>query len=163
MSYKDYYDTLVKRLLSLSKTYYQERLISFVLFGSVARNTFRPDSDIDFLLVIKDLPRGRVKRIREFERQIEDKIECFLKELANKGIYPSLSPVLKTPQEVLSGSWLFLDMVEDAKILYDKDVFFTTYLSQLRQRLKQMGAKRIILGNAWYWILNPDPKAIIEL
>jgi len=163
MPYKDDYDALVKRLLSLSKSYYQERLISFVLFGSVARDTFRPDSDIDFLLVVKDLPKGRVKRIREFERQIEDKLDFFLKELAHKGIYPSFSPVLKTPQEVLSGSWLFLDMVEDAKILYDKDGFFTTYLSQLRQKLHQMGAKRIVLGNAWYWVLSPDPKAIIEL
>jgi hypothetical protein len=35
-----------------------------------------------------------------------------------------LSPVFKTPQEVEAGSPLFLDMIADARLLFDRDGFF---------------------------------------
>jgi hypothetical protein len=69
-----------------------------------------------------------------------------------------LSPVFKTPDEVERGSPLFLDMVEDARLLYDPEQFLAGYLDQLRARLQQLGARRVRLGNAWYWDLKPDLK-----
>lgn len=158
MSYKKIYQDLVKKVLELSKVYYQNRLVSFVIFGSVARDSFRPDSDIDILIVAEKLPKGRVKRVEEFEKNIERKLEFELKALYKKGIYPYFSPIFKTKEEVLRGSWLFLDMVFDAKILYDKDDFFKNFLFSLKEKLKKIGAKRIFKGNAWYWVLKPDYK-----
>ena len=67
-----------------------------------------------------------------------------------------LSPVFKTPEEVERGSPLFLDMVEDARILYDDGGFFASCLDHLRFRLSQLGARRIRRGNAWHWVLKPD-------
>jgi predicted nucleotidyltransferase len=46
--------------------HYGERLVSLTVFGSVGRGTPRPDSDIDLLLVVKDLPVGRIARVKEF-------------------------------------------------------------------------------------------------
>ncbi len=44
---------------------YGPRLISLAVFGSAARGTARPDSDIDLLIVADPLPRGRMKRIAD--------------------------------------------------------------------------------------------------
>jgi hypothetical protein len=76
-----------------------------------------------------------------------------------------LSPVFKTPEEVTSGTPLFLDMVEDARILFDRDGFFAARLDRLRARLKELGSQRIWRGNAWYWVLKPDlkPGEVFEL
>lgn len=146
-------ELLVKELLAL----YQDRLVSVVLFGSVARQTQRYDSDVDVLIIAKDLPEGRMKRVQEFEN-VEQRLEPFLKELAREGINTYLSPVLKTPEEALSGSPLFLDMVEDARILFDRDRFFEKVLERLKMRLSELHARRIWKGDAWYWDLKPDYK-----
>ena len=70
----------------------------------------------------------------------------------------ALSPVLKTPEEVEAGSPLFLDMVEDARILHDEDGFLAAYLEGLRQRLVALGSRRVWRGSTWHWVLKPDLK-----
>ncbi|MBE3577614.1 MAG: hypothetical protein IMX00_07970 [Limnochordales bacterium] len=59
-----------------------------------------------------------------------------------------------------AASPLFLDMVEDARILYDRDGFLCGYLERLRRHLKQLGARRVSHAGAWYWDLSPttNPK-----
>jgi uncharacterized protein len=59
---------------------------------------------------------------------------------------------------VEAGSPLFLDLVEDARILYDEGDFFAGRLERLRERLAALGSRRVWRGNAWYWILKPDLK-----
>jgi len=143
--------TLLNRLTNLCKEHYGERLISLAVFGSVGRGTQRPDSDIDLLLVIKDLPVGRIARVKEFSA-----IEAALG-IASKGRV-ELSPVFKTPEEIGNGSPLLLDMVEDARVLFDRDDFFKNTLENLKERLQRLGARRIWQGNVWYWDLKPDYK-----
>jgi predicted nucleotidyltransferase len=162
---KEKFRELETRLLEEIKSFYRERLISVVIYGSVARETQTFESDLDLLIIAKDLPQGRMKRIREFDN-IESKIEPFLKSLRQEeNINTYISPIIKTPEEAKRGSPLFLDMVEDSKILFDKEGFFETLLKRLKERLKKLGAKRIWKGNAWYWDLKPDykPGDVIEL
>jgi len=64
--------------------------------------------------------------------------------------------VFKTPEEAEAGSPLFLDMVDDARILYDCDGFLEELLERLRQRLAELGSRRVWRGNSWYWVLKPD-------
>jgi len=124
----------------------------------------REDSDVDLLIVAQNLPRGRMARVREFE-QVEQALESFLLEMRKQGIETYLSPLFKTKEEALAGSPIFLDMVEDARILYDRDSFFASRLRELKQRLEILGARRIRRGSAWYWDLKPDykPGDVIEL
>jgi hypothetical protein len=68
----------------------------------------------------------------------------------------ALSPVFKTPHEAEAGSPLFLDMVEDARILHDEGGFLAGFLERLRQRLVALGSRRVWAGSAWYWVLKPD-------
>jgi hypothetical protein len=43
------FENLVQAIRDKSVEFYDERLISFVVFGSVGRRVMRPDSDIDFI------------------------------------------------------------------------------------------------------------------
>ena len=49
-----------------------------------------------------------------------------------------------------------LDMVTDARILYDKADFFKGILEKLRMELNSLHAKRKRVGKKWYWDLKPD-------
>lgn len=161
---KEKIEELQQKTLKEVKSFYKDGLVSFVVFGSAARRTYRFDSDLDVLIIAENLPRGRMKRVTQF-MAVEEKIEPSLRSLQKDGINTFISPVLKTPREAEMGSPLFLDMVEDALILYDKNGFFSKILERLRQRLKELGARRVWQGNAWYWILKPDykPGDVIEL
>ncbi|MFW6180901.1 MAG: nucleotidyltransferase domain-containing protein [Spirochaetota bacterium] len=161
---KERFEQLVQALVSEIKCVYQGRLVSVVVFGSVGRGTQRFDSDVDILVVAENLPRGRIRRIEEFE-EVERKVEPQLEALREEGIHSRVSAIIKNPQEAEAGSPLFLDMVEDARILYDREGFFGSRLDRLKKRLDELGAKRVRRGNAWYWDLKPDyrPGEIIEL
>jgi predicted nucleotidyltransferase len=157
MSLLQEYDELLRHLLVELTAAYGPRLVACAAFGSVGRGTPRHDSDIDLLLVIRDLPRGRTSRVEEFI-PVEVRLESALKTAESSGVRATLSPVFKTPEEVEAGSPLFLDLVHDARILHDPEQFLAGYLERLRARLAQLGARRVWRGNAWYWDLKPDLK-----
>jgi predicted nucleotidyltransferase len=152
---KERFEEVLVKTLELVQIHYGERLVTLAAFGSVARGSQRPDSDVDLLLVGDPLPTGRMRRIAEFEA-VEQQIAPLLSSLRQEGIFTSLSVVLKTPAEVMQGGALYLDMVDDARILYDRGNFFKHFLDHLRDRLSSLRARRIWRGNAWYWDLKPD-------
>jgi hypothetical protein len=144
-------------MLKIMKEEFKDDLISVVVYGSVARGDNRNDSDVDLLIIMKNLPKdSMLKRIRLFETKVEDKLN--LDEYWKMGYYISLSPVLKTPEEAEKFSPLYLDMVYDAVILYDRNYFFTRILQKLRDRLKELGAERVRMGKKWYWVLKKDSR-----
>lgn len=161
---KEKFREIEERLLSEIKSLYGERLVSVALFGSTARDTQRFDSDIDVLVIASGLPNGRGRRIREFEA-VEDGMDPLLKYMQTRGIHTYISAVIKSPEEAHAGSPLFLDMVEDARILFDSKDFFSSVLGKLRERLAELGARRIWRGSSWYWDLKPDfrPGDTVEL
>jgi predicted nucleotidyltransferase len=158
------FDELLNALVVACQRHYGQRLVSLAVFGSVGRGTPRPDSDVDLLIVAEDLPRGRVARVGDFVR-VEADMADVLRRLRSVGVTSELSPVLKTPSEVEQGSPLFLDMLEDARILVDRGGFLMQAFERLRARLTQLGARRIWRGNAWFWDLKPDyrPGEVFEL
>jgi predicted nucleotidyltransferase len=165
MGYRKRYNELIEKLKKYVIDYYGERLVTLAIFGSVASETFKPDSDIDILIVSEGLLSGRIRRIREFDSNIENKLSDDLRILYEEGIYPRLSPIIKTPEEVWKGSPLFLDMTENVRILFDRDNFFQDYIQRLRKRLEELGAKKVYFKGGYYWELKPDYRFgdIIEL
>ena len=153
---REHFEILLEELLNKTRDFYGKRLVALAVFGSVGRGCPRPDSDTDILLIAEDLPSGRLKRMAEFEEGVEKKLAPLLKGLKEAGIDTYLSPVIKTPQEAERGSPLFLDMVEDCKILYDRQGFFKNCLEKLQKRLLELGAQRIWRGNSWHWVLKKD-------
>jgi predicted nucleotidyltransferase len=148
---------LFKNILIQTKKVYRKRLVTLAVFGSWAAGKHTAESDIDILIVAEELPRRRLARVEEFQT-VEIALEDEIKKLRRKGIYTYLSPIFKTPEEVKQGSLLFLDMIYDLNILFDREDFFADYLKDFKKKLDNMGAKRIIQGEKWYWVLKPDYK-----
>ncbi len=155
---------LLTNLVAACHHEYRERLVSIVLFGSAGRGTSGPDSDVDLLIVADALPDGRVPRVRQF-MEVERRLQPDLRAARLAGWNVELSPVLKTPSEVEQGSPLFLDMLDDGQLLYDRGDVMRKVLDGLRARLAALGARRVWRGNAWYWDLKPDyrPGEVFEI
>ena len=151
------YELLLSKLLAACRQHYGARLVSVAVFGSVGRGTPHPDSDLDLLIVAEGLPDGRLARALDFQ-VVEATLVPDLAEAHAPGLAPELSPVFKTPAEVEAGSPLFLDMIDDARLLYDRENFLRDALAAFQARLRRLGARRIWRGNAWIWDLKPDYK-----
>ncbi len=149
------YRTIIDRLLHELLGMFNGKLRSLVIYGSVARGDYRKDSDIDILLIIDELPKSRLERTRLFIK-VEEKMDRILDELLDKGYKISFSPIIKTPEEAQRLSPLYLDMVEDAIIVYDRNCFFEKILEKLKKKLKELGAERIWIGKKWYWRLKKN-------
>jgi predicted nucleotidyltransferase len=127
------------------------RLVSLVLFGSVARGQAHASSDIDLLVVAEGFPeRGRDRRrilLEEWSRVRADRdlpaVEWNL--------------ITKTPAEARFHSPLYLDIVEDGILLIDREGFFRLVMDAMRDRMRELGSRRIFLEDgSWYWDLRPD-------
>jgi len=157
------YRSVVGKLLEGLLATWGEKLVSFVVFGSVARGEAREDSDIDVLVIGADLPRQRFKRQELFEIA-ERFVEPLIEGLRSKGFDMDFSPVILDVEEARRRRPIYLDMVMDAVIVYDREGFFEGVLKGLAERLEALGAERR-LGRLWYWVLKRDyrPGEVIEL
>lgn len=153
--YLQSFEHIVHALPDICRRVYGTRLRALAIFGSVARGTPRPDSDIDLLLVVDELPAGRQARMREFE-EVDQCVAPLLGDARASEVYTTLSPVLKTPAELSHGSLLDLDLVDQARILIDEGAVLRQHLDTLAARLRALGARRVSKGGGYYWELKPD-------
>jgi len=156
-NWQERFDDLVDSLTQACEVHYGARLVSVAIFGSIGRRTMRPDSDIDLLIVASPLPDGRMRRVEEF-RPVEDSLEPEILSKRRFGIHTYLSPIFKTPEEISSRPPILLDLTEDARILFDRDGFLAGQLEALKERLQELGARRVFQGEFWWWDLKPDLK-----
>lgn len=158
------FQRIVAAAAEACRAHYGPRLVSLAVFGSVARGVPRPDSDVDLLVVARELPNGRIPRIRQFDA-VEEGLDSVLCEAAEVGVHTTLAAIFKTPEEVEQGSPLFLDMTEDVRILFDERDFLHGYLGRLEAKLAALGSRRVRKGGGYYWLLKPDyrPGDVIEL
>lgn len=136
------------------------RLVSLVVFGSVARGDVRDGSDIDLLVVAEGFPTSlRARRavlLAEWEHA-----------RARQGLATvEWNLVTKSPEEARHHSPLYLDMVEDGVVLVDRDGFFQSILDAMRLKMRELGSRRVDLPDgSWYWDLKPDfrPGEVVEI
>jgi len=129
----------------------RERLVSIVLFGSVARREAGPMSDVDVLLVAEPLPRSLADRRRPF-------LLAWARARAARTLpHVEWNLITKTPDEAKFRSPLYLDLVEDGILILDRQRFFEGVLAGMRARMRELGSRRIHLPDgSWYWDLKPD-------
>jgi len=150
----------IKEILNLLNDFFGEKLVSVVVFGSVARGDAKPSSDTDILVVAENLPE-KISEKMEIMAKILIKLRDTqaYKELRGKGVNTWVQFYPLTPEEARLHRPIYLDMVEDAVILVDKDGFIESVFTSLRKRLNELKARRIYLKNgAWFWDLKPDIK-----
>lgn len=151
------YNELVEAATQACLRHYGSRLISLAVFGSVGRGTPGPDSDIDLLVVADPLPDGRLARSDDFAA-VDAMLATQLMRAHGAGLHPTISAIFKTPAEVTAGSPLFLDMLDDGRILFDRGGFLRGAFNAFQARLTRLGARRIWRGDHWFWDLKPDYK-----
>lgn len=154
-----HYEALLKAFVDSVHQALGDQVISIALYGSVARGKARPESDVDLLLVLRQPPAAYWKRLQllvPLLRRLRQE-PCW-KKLEEEGLAPFLSLVVLSLEEAKENRYLYLDMIEEAVILVDREGFFRNKLEGLRRRLEELGAKKIRRNGDWYWDLKPDLK-----
>ncbi|MDQ7030174.1 MAG: nucleotidyltransferase domain-containing protein [Ardenticatenia bacterium] len=163
-SLNTYLQRLAREYTETLKETLGDRLVSVVLFGSVARGEAGPTSDIDLFVVLEEAPRG-MRRRRALLEPARQRLTPALEALWQQGIYTDFVEIIRSREEARRFHPVYLDMTEEAVILYDKNAFFAGILERLRRRLQELGARKKRIGKVWYWDLKPDfrPGEVIEL
>lgn len=156
LGYIDYQELLNAFCTRIQDTL-DDQLISVVLYGSVARGTAQPDSDVDVLIVLRKTSPVYHERLAPLLDIIRDlRREPVWQQFHIHGIEPYLSVVVLSQVEALENHYLFLDMIDEAIVLFDRNGFFKKRLEAFKERLRALGAKRVQIQDGWYWDLTPD-------
>ena len=137
--------------MQLLKKTFADQLVSAVLFGSVARGTADADSDIDILVILKDLPPGRFKR--------QAVLESVYQRTDAMGLTGRINCHLKTPEEARKISLYYFDFPADSKILHDTNRFFADIIEEVKKIIQKNGSIRKRWGKFYYWDLRPGTNA----
>ncbi len=163
VSYETYRDFLILLVEKLKIALGERGLLSCCLFGSVARGEARADSDVDLLVVHAETcgdPMGAFLGVLREVRESEES-----RELIAAGYRPDPYPVFLSERDLWERPLILLDAADHGIILWDTGVLARRFTA-LRQRLEQMGAKKLFLPDGrWYWDLKPDwtPGEVITL
>lgn len=136
-----------------------DAVLSVVLYGSVARGNATTESDVDLLLVLEKASpvyRERVLLLLPILRHL--RCQACWAELVAQRIFPSPNVVILSREEADQSLLLYLDMIEEARLLLDRGHFFRHRLDKLQDRLRQLGARKIRRDSGWYWDLKPNLK-----
>lgn len=130
--------------------HFGERLVSVVLFGSRARGTAKPESDVDLLVIVRGLPVNRPKRYDELRPIAREVSEAFA---------AALSLIALTPEEAATVKPYYLGLLSGYVLILDRGRFFDGVLGRLQARLAELGARRYVDKDGYeYWDLKPDWK-----
>jgi len=141
-----HYEPLVESLTNA----FRNRLKSVVLFGSQARSKKVLQRDHDIFVVLEDLPKNPLQRLKEIRKPV---------------MYVPLriNFIAKTPEEVESNlTPLLLEICVDGLCLFGES-YFESYRKRGLRALKQSGLKRNRMGREWYWQFEKFPKKEWEL
>jgi predicted nucleotidyltransferase len=127
-----------------------DRLVSVVLYGSVARGDARPGADIEVLVVVDAIAPGPFKR-RDLLDAADQALAPLIDAAGMEDIPTRLVRIVKSREEAREVDPLYLDLTQDAVLLYDRDGFFARILDGVRASLDRLGATRTGDGHAWYW------------
>ncbi|MBI2059677.1 MAG: nucleotidyltransferase domain-containing protein [Nitrospirae bacterium] len=144
---------------------WKDRLLSVVLYGSVARGEAEKHSDIDVLVTGDPIPTPYDQRLHLI-RSAEASVEPLKSRLVGQGYFAELAVLIKRKEDIDWHTPILLDITEDGRILYDRGDYMKMTLDVIRSRLKALGSKRIHLPDGtWFWDLKPDykPGDIIEI
>ena len=133
------------------------RLVSLIIFGSLAAGRAKAKSDVDLLIVAEGLPEKYSDRLRLWRRAVSGLEAERLRLWRERGIYPLIDPILLTPEEAGRIQPFYLDLLDTSIIVYDRGGFMQGVLERLRARVRELGSIKVELPDgSWYWVVKPD-------
>ncbi len=132
---------LILELIAVLKQKFNQSLLSIILFGSTVKGTFTSTSDIDVLVICKNLPtdwRVRDKMTLKLTENIELKYHT--------PIHMTLISKDELSRAIESAYPLLLEVYDTNKIIYDKDNFFKKSLNEFEKNLRLWHAEKIEKG-----------------
>lgn len=161
---QDDYVPLARDLVAESLKLLGEDLVSIVLYGSIARGEADENSDMDVLIVARNLPSEfseRVGGLYPIKRACQGTRMHLWEE---EGIYCSIQIYPLSPEELDDFRPIFLEVTADGRLLFDRRGFMKKKLKEWRERLSELGARRVQLPDgSWYWDLNPEGRRVVEI
>lgn len=148
--HQKYIESVIYRAIE----YYGDLLVGFAIFGSYARKENRKNSDLDMLIILKNV-QGFSKRIKEFVDNVELKCEMIAQQLYEKEeIHCELSPYILSREEALKLQPIYYDFVAHHIIIYDPEKTISRIIESTRNILTKSRAKKIMHGNVYEWDLK---------
>jgi predicted nucleotidyltransferase len=151
---KELVEALERALVESFIKVFGDELVSLVLYGSYARGDFERDSDVDLLIVLEEV--GDRYSVHPRLDKVEELLKPVLEALRCHGYSPVLSPIVLSREQARHVRPLYLDMVFDYKLLYDREDFMAAVLEKLKRRLEGYGAHRVRIGKRWITVLKRD-------
>jgi len=152
-----HYAPVIRKYIELLIDHFKDELLSVVLFGSIARGDWDLNSDIDLLIVVSywdDIPIWRrIQELYTVRRRLRETIEY--KEVVKKGYTPIIQNYPLGKMEATHFHRIYLDIILDGIILYDKEDYINNILDTFRRELENRGARRISKPDGrYYWVLG---------
>ncbi len=134
----EYLCAAVERLRAV----FGEKLVGIALYGSRARGDARPDSDVDLLMLARDLPESRQERAHLLYETLRDISLDF-----------DFSVYDRTPQEFETQfPSVYLDMGLDSIVVYDPEGYLTQKLARIREIISDVALVRErITDGEFFW------------
>lgn len=139
-------EIVLEDILLLCRQTFGSDLISVVLFGSYAQGIASRESDIDLLVIVKNLPEGS-----DQQEPLLDSLELPIL----KKYHLCASVILTTPEAVLNGvntdNPLFFGILVGYSVLFDTNDFFLHCLKTVRQQVR--ASKPVFIDRRTRWNL----------
>ncbi len=130
---------------------YGSRLLGVVLFGSAARDTAKPESDIDLFLLIDHRPDGD-DLARETEILRNGAATLMVDEWDRSRHYHVPKALVSDPRVFETPGPVMIGVVADGRVLYDPSKALSIGLAELRRRFRKTGARqRTTADGTPYW------------
>ncbi len=147
--FRDYLFNFINTL----KKEFQDKLLSAILFGSVARSKWTSNSDIDLFLLWSD---ETLEKPQLSQKITEIKIGFYktnvLRNESGEKLYNPIQVLSFFRNEIKNFRTLFYDIAMDGIIIFDKERVGFNFIEQIKQKIKNLGLKRIFDCNGnFYW------------
>jgi len=136
-------ENILKQIVDRIKNRLGEGVLSIVLFGSMTRGDFTESSDIDVLVIARNLPDDWRDR---------DKIILELAEIGFKygrPVHITLTDEYEMNASIEQGAPLVFGLHDANKIVFGRDGFFEKLMKRFDDNMKRWGVRKIRNGE-WF-------------
>lgn len=148
---------VLRRYCSILRNHFADRLHGILLFGSVARGDWTEDSDIDLLVVVDEWDKKSWKRSEELlalRKRLRETGEY--SDSVESGHVPIIQHYPIDVEEASLNHRIYPEIALDGIILYEREDFLTELKADVRERLEEEGARRVVApGGTSYWEMKP--------